>query len=107
MVNRPVVPTAPDSAAAVYGISVAAALTGSAPQNLRLYEARGLLTPDRSPGGTRRYSANDIDRLREIGDLLDAGLNLVGIHMVLALRHENAQLRTSLNRRGADAQGTT
>ena len=50
-----------------------------------LYEARGLLEPERTQGGTRRYSANDLDRLRHISDLLDAGLNLAGISMVLDL----------------------
>src|ERR1700684_66368 len=55
-----------DAAHGVYGISVAADLVGSAPQNLRLYEARGLLTPARSAGGTRRYSGDDLARLRDI-----------------------------------------
>jgi len=62
-------------------------------QNLRLYEARGLLEPERTDGGTRRYSANDLDRLRRIGDLLDAGLNLAGIAMVIDLQDENSRLR--------------
>ena len=83
---------APDRDRGVYGISVAADLVGMGAQNLRAYEARGLLEPDRTDGGTRRYSANDLDRLRRIGDLLDAGLNLAGIAMVLALEAENAQL---------------
>ena len=69
----------------VYGISVAAELVGMGVQNLRAYEARGLLEPERTEGGTRRYSADDLDRLRRIGDLLDAGLNLAGISMVLDL----------------------
>ena len=85
--------TEPDSSRGVYGITVAAELVGTGVQNLRLYEARGLLEPDRTAGGTRRYSANDIDRLRRIGDLLLAGLNLAGIAMVLTLETENAQLR--------------
>jgi hypothetical protein len=80
----------------VYGISVAAELSGTGPQNLRLYEARGLLSPDRTGGGTRRYSANDIDRLRRIGVLLDDGLNLAGIAMVLDLETENAELREQI-----------
>ena len=84
---------APDGDRGVYGISVAADLVGMGVQNLRLYEARGLLAPDRTDGGTRRYSANDLDRLRRIGDLLEAGLNLAGIGMVLHLETENAQLR--------------
>jgi MerR family transcriptional regulator/heat shock protein HspR len=77
----------------VYGITVAADLVGMGVQNLRLYEARGLLTPSRTEGGTRRYSADDIDRLRRIGQLLADGLNLAGIAMVLELEAENAQLR--------------
>jgi DNA-binding transcriptional MerR regulator len=84
---------APDGDRGVYGISVAADLVGMGVQNLRLYEARGLLEPERTQGGTRRYSANDLDRLRRIGDLLDAGLNLAGIGMVLDLEGENARLR--------------
>jgi DNA-binding transcriptional MerR regulator len=77
----------------VYGISVAAELVGMGVQNLRLYEARGLLEPERTAGGTRRYSANDLDRLRRIGHLLEAGLNLAGIGMVLRLEAENARLK--------------
>ncbi|HET7822180.1 MAG TPA: MerR family transcriptional regulator [Ornithinibacter sp.] len=91
---------APRSDRGVYGISVAADLVGMGVQNLRLYEARGLLQPQRTDGGTRRYSANDLDRLRRIGDLLEAGLNLAGIGMVLHLEAENARLRkTSRPRR--------
>ncbi len=83
----------PDQARGVYGISVAADLVGTGVQNLRAYEARGLLEPDRTEGGTRRYSANDLDRLRRISDLLQAGLNLAGIAMVMDLQDENTQLR--------------
>ena len=83
----------PDDAQGVYGISVAAELVGTGVQNLRAYEARGLLEPSRTDGGTRRYSANDLDRLRRIGELLDAGLNLAGIAMVMDLQDENTQLR--------------
>ena len=90
MTQQPVDPTR-----GVYGISVAADLVGMGAQNLRLYEARGLLEPKRTDGGTRRYSANDLDRLRRIGDLLEAGLNLAGIGMVLHLEAENARLRKS------------
>ncbi|MDT4943116.1 MAG: MerR family transcriptional regulator, heat shock protein HspR [Pseudonocardiales bacterium] len=84
----------PDAGRGVYGISVAAELVGMGVQNLRLYEARGLLEPERTEGGTRRYSADDLDRLRRIGNLLEAGLNLVGIGMVLDLEAQNMQLRT-------------
>jgi len=72
---------------------VAADLVGTGVQNLRLYEARGLLEPDRTDKGTRRYSAEDLVRLRRIKDLLDAGLNLAGIAMVLGLESDNAQLK--------------
>jgi MerR family transcriptional regulator, heat shock protein HspR len=87
----------PDSTRPVYGISVAADLVGSGPQNLRLYEARGLVTPARSEGGTRRYSEEDLERLRSIGGLLEAGLNLAGIDMVLELRAANELLRRQLD----------
>ncbi|KRE42270.1 MerR family transcriptional regulator [Knoellia sp. Soil729] len=83
----------------VYGISVAAELVGMGAQNLRLYESRGLLEPSRSDGGTRRYSTNDLERLRRIGDLLGEGLNLVGIGMVLDLESENARLRADQEER--------
>ena len=83
----------PDGARGVYGISVAAQLVDMGVQTLRLYEARGLLEPERTEGGTRRYSADDLDRLRRIGDLLDAGLNLAGIGMVLDLEAQNSELR--------------
>ena len=77
----------------VYGISIAAELAGTGVQNLRAYEARGLVLPDRSAGGTRRYSANDLVRLRRISELLAAGLNLAGIAMVIPLQDENNRLR--------------
>jgi MerR family transcriptional regulator/heat shock protein HspR len=82
---------APD--AAIYAISVAAELVGTGVQNLRLYEARGLVEPARTAGGTRRYSENDVQQLRRIGELLEAGLNLAGIAMVIELEAENDTLR--------------
>ena len=85
--------SSPDAGRGVYGISVAAELVGMAPQQLRAYEAHGLLEPTRTEGGTRRYSARDLDRLRRIGDLLGAGLNLAGVSMVLNLEAQNARLR--------------
>jgi MerR family transcriptional regulator/heat shock protein HspR len=84
---------------AVYGISVAAELVGMGVQKLRLYEARGLLEPHRTEGGTRRYSADDLERLRRIGDLLEAGLNLAGVGMVLDLEAQNRRLRAAHDRR--------
>ena len=95
----------PDDERGVYGISVAAELVGMGVQNLRLYESRGLLDPERTDGGTRRYSANDLDRLRHIGDLLDAGLNLAGIGMVLDLETANSNLETAnTNLKAANTQ---
>ena len=87
----------PDPSRGLYGISVAAELVGSAPQNLRLYETRGLINPARSQGGTRRYSDDDLVRLRQIGRLLDDGLNLAGIAAVLALQAVNQELQTQLD----------
>jgi DNA-binding transcriptional MerR regulator len=89
--------TPAESARGVYGISVAAELAGMDPQSLRLYERRGLLLPARTGGGTRRYSADDVERLRRIGALLAAGLNLAGIALVLNLETENARLRADLD----------
>ena len=86
-------PSAPASSAGVYGISVAAELAGCGVQALRLYERRGLLDPDRTAGGTRRYSQDDVARVRRITTLLGAGLNLTGISEVLTLEAENAELR--------------
>jgi MerR family transcriptional regulator, heat shock protein HspR len=88
-----------DPSRGVYGISVAASLVGNAPQNLRLYEARGLVSPARSDGGTRLYSENDLERLRLISELLDNGLNLAGIHMVLGLQEANERLQGELDER--------
>ena len=79
----------------VYGISVAAELSGIAVQSLRLYERRGLLTPVRSEGGTRRYSADDLARLERITTLLNAGVNLAGISRILNLEDDNATLRAA------------
>jgi MerR family transcriptional regulator, heat shock protein HspR len=86
----------------VYGISVAAELVGMGVQTLRLYERRGLLEPARTEGGTRRYSDEDLDRLRRIGELLDAGLNLAGIALVLHLESRNSELRATNARLRAD-----
>ena len=77
----------------VYAISVAAELTGMDPQSLRLYERRGLVSPQRTPGGTRLYSEDDVDRLTRVGALLDRGVNLTGIAMILVLQDDNARLR--------------
>ena len=83
---------ASDGTTGVYGITVAAALTGMSVQALRLYERKGLLEPTRTSGGTRRYSDADIARLRRIGVLIDDGINLTGIVRVLDLEADNAGL---------------
>ncbi|OBH00387.1 MerR family transcriptional regulator [Mycobacterium sp. E2699] len=76
----------------VYGISVAAELSGIPVQSLRLYERYGLLAPARSDGGTRRYSADDLARLQRISALVDAGVNLAGVARILSLEDDNAAL---------------
>jgi MerR family transcriptional regulator, heat shock protein HspR len=82
---------------AVYVISVAAELAGMHPQTLRIYERRGLVSPARTDGGNRRYSEADIQLLRRISELTDAGLNLEGIRRVMVLEDENARLRAELD----------
>ncbi len=79
----------------VYGISTAAELSGAAAQSLRLYERHGLLTPARSAGGTRRYSSDDIARIRRITALIAAGVNLAGIARILHLEDDNTALRSA------------
>jgi DNA-binding transcriptional MerR regulator len=85
--------------AGVFAISVAAEMTSMQIQNLRVYERRGLVAPDRTSGGRRLYSADDIERLHRIRDLLADGLNLAGIAAVLELEEENRRLRARLRRR--------
>lgn len=85
----------------VYAISVVAQLVGTGQQNIRLYERRGLLTPDRTAGGTRQYSDTDLVVLRRISELLEEGLNLAGVAKVLELEAANARLRAELKRNGA------
>ena len=73
----------------VFMISVAAELAEMHPQTLRMYEARGLIEPQRSPKGTRLYSQADVDRLRRIQEMTnDLGLNLAGVERVLALEEQ-------------------
>ena len=92
----------PDPRRGVYAISVAAELVGMGSQTLRLYERRGLLEPSRSGGGTRRYSSEDLDRLRRIASLVDTGVNLAGVALVLDLQDANERLRADLNRRSTN-----
>lgn len=85
-----------NSQRAVYVISVAAELAGMHPQTLRIYERKGLLEPARTPGGNRRYSEADIDRLRRITELAATGMNLAGIRRVMQLEDEVARLHSEV-----------
>jgi MerR family transcriptional regulator/heat shock protein HspR len=95
MTDRSDSPGTPAADHGVYGISIAAELSGVAVQSLRLYERHGLLSPARSNGGTRRYSADDLARLRRISALVDAGVNLAGIARILDLEDDNAELQAA------------
>ena len=88
----------------VYVISVAAELAGVHPQTLRIYERKGLVDPARTGGGSRRYSDDDIARLRRIQDLTTAGLNLAGVKAVMELEDELARLRRDLEETQAQAR---
>ena len=100
-VRPPFEPPGPD--AAVFVISVAAELSGLHPQTLRTYERLGLITPGRTGGGGRRYSARDIELLREIADLTASGTGIEGVRRILqledrvaALSQRNEELRAEL-----------
>jgi MerR family transcriptional regulator/heat shock protein HspR len=92
----------------VFMISVAAELAEMHPQTLRMYEARGLIEPKRSPKGTRLYSQADVERLRRIqGMTTELGLNLAGVERVLELetKLERAQQRLeALERRSGELE---
>jgi len=88
-----------DSKQGVFMISVAAELAHMHPQTLRMYEARGLIEPQRSPKNTRLYSQRDVERLRRIQQMTsEQGLNLAGVETVLSLEREVAKLRAELDR---------
>jgi MerR family transcriptional regulator/heat shock protein HspR len=97
-----------ESKRGVYMISVAAELAGMHPQTLRIYEARGLITPNRSPKNTRLYSADDVDRLRRIQELTtELGMNLAGVEKVFELEEEMERMRRrmrALERHAAKVQ---
>jgi DNA-binding transcriptional MerR regulator len=88
----------PEPPSGRYAISVVAELTGLHPQSIRSYEDRGLLTPARTAGGTRRYSDGDVATLLRISGLLGDGLNLAGVEAVMALEAENRVLRAEIER---------
>ena len=80
-------------------ISVAAELAGMHPQTLRIYETRGLITPKRSPGKTRLYSQEDVERLRRIQELTsELGMNLAGVEKVFELEEELEEMRSRMAR---------
>ncbi len=82
-----------------YMISVAAELVAMHPQTLRLYEAKGLVRPGRTPGGTRLYSEKDLERLRLIQRLTtELGLNLAGVEQVLRMQDELNRTRARMER---------
>ena len=82
-----------------YMISAAAEVVGMHPQTLRLYEAKGLVRPARTPGGTRLYSDADVERLQLIQRLTtELGLNLAGVEQVLRLEDELRRVRARLER---------
>lgn len=77
-----------DTDQAIYIISVAAELAGVHPQTLRVYERKGLVTPKRTQGNTRRYSQRDIDLLVRIQELTQEGVNLAGVMRILELERD-------------------
>ncbi|MBA2273543.1 MAG: helix-turn-helix transcriptional regulator [Actinobacteria bacterium] len=83
---------------AIYIISVAAEIADVHPQTLRIYERKGLLTPKRTQGNTRRYSERDIERLRRIQELTQEGVNLAGVARIFELESELEELRAHYQR---------
>jgi MerR family transcriptional regulator/heat shock protein HspR len=91
----------------VYMISVAAELAEMHPQTLRIYESRGLITPQRSPKGTRLYSQEDVDRLRRIQELTrELGMNLAGVERVFELEQELERMQRRMERLEREAEAT-
>jgi DNA-binding transcriptional MerR regulator len=88
----------PDADRGVYAISVAAQLCGLHPQTLRVYEREGLVNPDRTAGGTRLYSGQDVQTLCEIAALTDTGINVAGVKRILELQAEVRQLHAQVER---------
>ena len=78
----------------LYAISVAAELVRLPVPTLRLYEEKGLVRPQRTEGGTRRYSDADLARIARISELVDSGVTLAAVAMVLDLQDDNADLTT-------------
>jgi len=98
-VSRTRIETAIDEERGVFMISVAAELADMHPQTLRMYEARGLITPKRSPKNTRLYSQRDVERLRRIQQMTsEEGLNLAGVETVLEMEKRVEKMRAELAR---------
>lgn len=96
-----------ERARGVYMISVAAELASMHPQTLRIYESRGLITPKRSPKGTRLYSQEDVDRLRRIQELTsELGMNLAGVERVFELEQELERMHRRMDRLEREAEAT-
>ena len=91
---------------AVYVISVAAELAGVHPQTLRIYERKGLLSPARTSGRSRRYSERDISLLRRIQELTNEGVSLAGVQRILALEAELEAARDRIARLEAHLEAT-
>ena len=93
----------------VFMISVAAELAEMHPQTLRMYEARGLIEPQRSPKGTRLYSQDDVDRLRRIQEMTtEWGMNLAGVERVFALETQLERMQRkvgALEKRAEELEG--
>jgi MerR family transcriptional regulator, heat shock protein HspR len=84
---------------AVYVISVAAELAGMHPQTLRIYERRGLVSPKRTAGNSRRYSERDIQRLREIQELTQrVGINLAGVKVIMQMQERLEKMQRRVDR---------
>jgi MerR family transcriptional regulator/heat shock protein HspR len=97
---------APGPESAVYVISVAAELSGLHPQTLRAYERMGLIQPGRTGGGGRRYSHNDIERLREIASLTSGGVGIEGVRRILELEHQVLALQARTEELAAELAAT-
>ena len=76
----------------VYMISVAASMAGVHPQTLRIYEERHLITPQRTPKGTRLYSDENVETLRRIQELTEEGMNLAGVQRVFEMEAQLARM---------------
>ena len=85
-----------DEELALYVISVAAELSGLHPQTLRQYDRLGLVSPRRTPGGIRRYTASEVELLRSISTLVNEGINIAGVKRIMKLEFQLENI-SSLN----------